>query len=91
MAAAHVLINELGMAERSLCFETRFARSLYAVQEADGIAIELPGVSCASHHVEKGVEEALGAVVVSSARPLNDPWQVIYELESELRSAGFDA
>ena len=88
LAAAHVLINELGMAERSLCFETRFRGSLYAVQEADGIAIELPGVSCASHHVEKGVEEALGAVVVSSARPLNDPWQVVYELESEAAVRG---
>ena len=83
LAAAHVLINELDMVERGVCFTTRLRGSLYANQEAGGIAIQLPGVPYAPHDVEEGVEKALGAAVVSSARPVSEPWQVVYELESE--------
>ena len=83
LAAAHVLMNELGVTESPLCFDTRFRGSLYSNQEADGVAIELPGVPFMQHYAEDGVEKALGATVVSAARPVSDPWQVIYELTSE--------
>ena len=88
LAAAHVLINELGVTERPLRFLTRFQGSLFSNQEAEGIAIELPRVSCVQHDVEEGIEKALGAVVVSAARPVSDPWQVIYELQSEAAVRG---
>ena len=83
LAAAHVLKNELGVTEHPLLFQTRFRGSLFATQEAHGIAIDLPALSCRQHDVEDGVETALGAEVVSAVRPVDDPWQVIYELQSE--------
>ena len=83
LAAAHVLKNELGVIEHPLRFETRFRGSLFVSEEADGIAIDLPALSCMQHDVEDAVEIALGAGVVSAVRPVSDPWQVIYELKSE--------
>ena len=83
LAAAHVLKNELGVAQHPLLFQTRFRGSLFANEEAHGIAIDLPAMSCRQHDVEDGVGKALGAEVVSAVRPVGDPWQVIYELQSE--------
>ena len=83
LASAHVLMNELGVNERRLCFDTRFRGSLFSYQEVDGVAIELPGVPYVQHHIDDAVQKALGAAVVSAARPVTDPWQVIYELDSE--------
>ena len=83
LAAAHVLKSELGVTGHLLRFQTRFRGSLFANEEAHGIAVDLPALSCRRHDVEGAVEKALGAKVVSAARPVGDPWQVIYELHSE--------
>ena len=49
----------------------------------DLIAINLPAVVFEEHPVEQAVARALGARVLSAARPSADPWQILYELEGE--------
>ena len=83
LAAAHVLARELGSSDDSVQFNTRFRGELVARIASDLIAINLPAVVLEEHPVEQAVTRALGAHVLSAARPSADPWQVLYELESE--------
>ena len=83
LAAAHVLARELGTSDGSVRFNTRFRGELVARIEGDLIAINLPAVVFEEHPVEQAVARALGARVLSAARPSADPWQILYELESE--------
>ena len=46
-------------------------------------AIDLPAMVVESHQVEEACAHALGAKVMSAVRPIDDPWQVLYELENE--------
>ena len=64
-------------------FNTRFRGELVARIAGDVIAINLPAVIFEEHPVEQAVARALGAGVLSAARPSADPWQILYELESE--------
>jgi PhzF family phenazine biosynthesis protein len=83
LAAAHVLARELGASEASVRFKTRFRGELVTRIAGDLIAINLPAVVFEEHPVEQAVARALGAHVLSAARPSADPWQILYELESE--------
>jgi PhzF family phenazine biosynthesis protein len=83
LAAAHVLARELGASEASVRFKTRFRGELVTRIAGDLIAINLPAVVFEEHLVEQAVARALGAHVLSAARPSADPWQILYELESE--------
>lgn len=83
LAAAHVLARELGKTGDSVQFNTRFRGELVARIAGDAIAINLPAVVFEEHPVEQAVARALDAHVLSAARPSADPWQILYELESE--------
>ena len=83
LAAAHVLARELGASEASVRFKTRLRGELVTRIAGDLIAINLPAVVFEEHPVEQAVARALGAHVLSAARPSADPWQILYELESE--------
>lgn len=83
LAAAHVLARELGVGHDSLRFNTRFRGALTARLSGDLVAIDLPAVAFEAHPVEHAVPDALGARVLSAVRPNADPWQVLYELDTE--------
>ena len=83
LAAAHVLARELDKSDDSMQFNTRFRGELVARIAGDAIAINLPAVVFEEHPVEHAVARALDAHVLSAARPSADPWQILYELESE--------
>lgn len=83
LAATHVLARELGTSDGSVQFNTRFRGELVARIAGDLIAINLPAVVFEEHPVEQAVARALGARVLSAARPSADPWQILYELEGE--------
>ena len=83
LAAAHVLKRELGVTNDVLQLETRRSGTLTAFEYDHGIAIDLPAISYEPHRVEPALEKALGAAVIRSVRPVQAPWQVLYELESE--------
>ena len=78
-----MLARELGTSDGSVQFKTRFRGELVARIAGDLIAINLPTVIFEEHPVEQAVARALGAGVLSAARPSADPWQILYELESE--------
>ena len=83
LAAAHVLVNELGAGNGPFYFETRYRGILTAETVDNKLAIDLPAVFVESHQVEMACAQALGATVVGAVRPIDDPWQVLYELENE--------
>lgn len=83
LASAHVLGSELGVAEPELRFETRHSGVLTARYADTGTVIDLPAVALLRHRPEPGLERALGQSIVAAARPAENPWQVVYELESE--------
>ena len=83
LAAAHVLARELGAKHDLVKFNTRFRGELVARIAGDLIAINLPWVVYEEHPVERAVATALGSRVLSAVRPCADPWQILYELESE--------
>jgi|TARA_B100001094_G_C18127307_1_gene770223 PhzF family phenazine biosynthesis protein len=83
LAAAQVLVNELGAGNGPFYFETRYRGILTAETVDNKLAIDLPAVFVESHQVEMACAQALGATVVGAVRPIDDPWQVLYELENE--------
>ena len=83
LATAHVLLREMQVSADTLSFQTRFRGLLHAQSHGDRIALDLPAVEYEPHEVEAGLEAALGARVVSAVRPCEEPWQVLYELDSE--------
>ena len=83
LAAAHVLARELGKRRDPLHFSTRLRGELIARFSDDLIAIDLPTVVFEAHSVEQAIADALGAHVLSAVRPSADPWQILYELDSE--------
>lgn len=83
LATAHVLLRERQVAADALTFQTRYRGLLHAQSQGDRLALDLPAVEYEPHEVEAGLEAALGARVLSAVRPCDEPWQVLYELESE--------
>jgi predicted PhzF superfamily epimerase YddE/YHI9 len=76
-------MREMQLSAETLSFQTRFRGLLHAQPQGDRLALDLPAVEYEPHTVEAGLEAALGARVVSAARPCDEPWQVLYELDSE--------
>lgn len=83
LASAHVLLREMQVSGDALSFQTRYRGLLHAQPQGDRLALDLPAVEYEPHKVEAGLEAALGARVVSAVRPCEEPWQVLYELDSE--------
>jgi len=83
LAAAHVLVNELDAGNGPFHFETRSRGTITAEMANNRLAIDLPAMVVESHQVEEACAHALGAKVMSAVRPIDDPWQVLYELENE--------
>ena len=83
LAAAHVLVNELDAGNGPFHFETRYRGTITAEMANNRLAIDLPAMVVESHQVEEACAHALGAKVMSAVRPIDDPWQVLYELENE--------
>lgn len=83
LATAHVLLRERQVSADALTFQTRYRGLLHAQSQGDRLALDLPAVEYEPHEVEARLEAALGARVLSAVRPCDEPWQVLYELESE--------
>ena len=83
LAATHVLVNEMQMSKGPFQFTTRYRGAITAKTSGAGLVIGLPAVAFEEHTVEVGLAHALGATVQSAVRPVHDPWQVLYELETQ--------
>ena len=83
LAAAHVLANELRVSNGPFQFKTRYRGDITAMRSSDGLDIALPAVAFEEHKVEAGLAQALGARVLAAVRPIDDPWQVLYELQTQ--------
>ncbi|MDG2461130.1 MAG: PhzF family phenazine biosynthesis protein [Luminiphilus sp.] len=83
LAATHVLANELGVGNGPFHFTTRYRGNISAEVAGNMVTIELPAVVFEEHQVEPAIAHALDAPVVSAVRPIDDPWQILYELETE--------
>jgi len=83
LAATHVLANEMQVSKGPFQFNTRYRGAITARTSGAGLVIELPAVAFEAHKVEVGVVRALGTRVQSAVRPIDDPWQVLYELETQ--------
>ena len=82
LAAAHLLANELQVSNGPFQFKTRYRGDITATKSSAGLGIELPAIASEKCKVEAGLAHALGARVLSAVRPIDDPWQVLYELET---------
>ena len=83
LAAAHILRAEGGISSPTVSFKTRHRGVLEAHFRKRHIMLDLPAVKFESHQVEEGIIQALGANITGAVRPVELPWQVLYELEDE--------
>lgn len=90
LASAHVIariLHEETAIDGALHFQTRYRGELIAHIDTAKITLDLPSVPFTAHTVEPALSRALGTPTIDAVRPIHDPWQVLYRVDSAARVA----